>query len=294
MNDDKTDNPSPAEDSHPSAQDRGDVDEQEASAGKPSTASKLAPVLKPILHQTSVNLKVWIPFLKNAHDRDREIVFAARESRQAARWMIVLPQQCWCCGSKENLKRKKHDTLVRGFEYPIPIFVTMLTAVGFLLLVAWWLESWFSVFLAMFIAAAGLAVLYLKSWQDRVQITIWATKEHASEPYELDLAVDEADLYVYVPSAELAADARKAVKAARRTYAGTMGNRPGTAAAPMRAEQDKQEPKQATVVIPPPQQPVELPAIKLEGEDDPDPNDISQSKRKDDEDPLPLPSPDEF
>ena len=50
-----------------------------------------------VLRQCWLNLRVWMPFLLNPTDRDRQVVYWARDSRDGLLWKVAFPKQCWRC-----------------------------------------------------------------------------------------------------------------------------------------------------------------------------------------------------
>jgi len=61
-----------------------------------------------------------------------------------------------------------------------------------------------------------VGLMALKSWRERVKLTFWTCPEHAEELAPPGLVSHEEDLYVYLPTEELAEKARADVIAARR------------------------------------------------------------------------------
>jgi hypothetical protein len=124
------------------------------------------------------------------------------------------------------------------------------------------------VLLVPIVVGIGLLILRLKSWEEDVRLVFWSCAQHADELQPPDMAIDDQQLCVVSPTLELAAVAREAIWAKRKR-----GNRPSDEAAeapqPSRPKRSRQSSSMASETPAPPQpQPVELPPIKLAGEED--------------------------
>lgn len=188
-------------------------------AAPSSAAARIWHDLRPKLHQTWLNLRVWMPVLLNPSERQRQIRYWARESCEGHTWMIALPARCWYCGRTDGLRTREYRTEVRGFEYPLLILATAAGAALFLLLF-----SWVAALLALLLAAVGIAV---KSWREDVRLVISTCDEHAADLRRPDMVLDQGELFVYSPTHQLAAAAIDELKAARRQAASTLGREGG-------------------------------------------------------------------
>jgi hypothetical protein len=127
----------------------------------------------------------------------------------------------------------------------------------------------FTVLLLAAIVAIGLLVLRLKSWEEDVRLVFWSCPEHREELKEPDLAIDDQQLCVMSPTFELADAARIAIRAKRKRGLKPYDTGPETPAepAPERSRRAPAAVEQEPVTYQRPQ-PVDLPPIRLAGEED--------------------------
>ncbi|HUY89299.1 MAG TPA: hypothetical protein VMV10_11235 [Pirellulales bacterium] len=180
------------------------------------TANRFWQAIRPALDQASLNLRVWLPILSTPDMKGREIRYGAREHRAGLKWQIALPEQCWQCGKTEGLERRELSRSVRRFESPLSIISGTFGIAG-ALLVLWVVAPWgWPLKLAFLLVIVGAALLFVKSWKERVRMTIWTCPEHAEELTAPGISLGEDDLYVFVATESLAEAARAELKAARR------------------------------------------------------------------------------
>ncbi len=240
----------------------------------------LAVRARPALWQVWLNLRVWLPVLLNPPLRARTVQYGAREAREGFRWRIELPERCWKCGGGAQLQLRRCEVERRSFEYPLVMVASALGAAFFFFLLMYWIDSVTLAFLFLASLAAAPILLWVKSWQEHVALAAWACEAHAAEPVELDMVVDQDELYLYAPTVELAEVARQELHAARVKHASSRGRSGGAAAEHddavsrrrFREDADDEtagdEPRGRyvpKVVLPPVP---DLPPIKLAGEED--------------------------
>jgi hypothetical protein len=248
-------------------------------------ATEIWPRLKPTLHQSWLNLQIWIPFLQNANTRARQIIYWGREHREGHAWRVGLPAVCWNCGRGEALRSREYDVEIRSFEYALQIGAATVGFSFFLLLISYWRGSWRFLLFTLVVALAGVGLMLLKSWRERVRLVMWSCRDHADTMLRPDLVIDENQLHVIMPTETLAAAAQEELNAERRrlqmqkgtggggTVAGG-GSTWGTAT-PARPAQERAPSAREDSAPPPSYKPVhnmpnapELPPIKLFGEDE--------------------------
>lgn len=227
------------------------------------------PRAQPLVQQTWVNLRVWIPFFMNPDLRDRRIRYWAREHREGMTWKIALPSQCWHCRGKEMLRSREYDVEVKAFEYALEVVAGTAAAVLLVWLFALWLGSWKLLVFSLFLAAAGVGIVMVKSWTEQVRLVMWTCRDHADQMRQPELAVNQNELHVFLPTISLAQATQAELEAERRRLAGA---RPGgvhtddvTFASDATLPMDHPRPRPAGPV--PPAKP-DLPPIKLVGDDE--------------------------
>jgi hypothetical protein len=206
-----------------------------------------------------------------------EIRYGAREHRTGLKWQIALPEQCWQCGATEGLERRELSRSVRRFESPLTI-VSGTFGVAIALLVVWLVFGGAWLFrLSFVLALLGAALLFVKSWKERVRLTYWSCAQHADDALAPRMSPGEDDLYVFVASESLAAAARAELKAARRR---DLPDRPAAAERAEKAEKPEKPAARPRAENrapsedepPPPSRPLptrtELPPLKLAGDED--------------------------
>jgi hypothetical protein len=176
-------------------------------------------------------LKVWAPFLAAPNFRQRQVAFDARESRESGVWNIDLPRKCLDCGSDEVTTQHQFTQRLRNFETPLPIVGGILGVFAFFMLIAFFL--WGTAFwLALLTLVGGTILMFVKSWDEDVQLTCWSCATHAADAKCPDMVTNEEELVVIVPSAKLAQAGRGQVIAARHAKRGGPAESPPSAATP--------------------------------------------------------------
>lgn len=228
--------------------------------------------LRPIARQSWLNLKIWVPFLLNPSDRNRQVTYHAREHREGFRWTILLPRQCWQCGTEEQLWDREFEIDRHGFEHAVTIVVASLGCAGFFLLFFIATFRWQLLLFAILSLVMGGAVLWAKSWLETVTITIATCPAHANDLVFPGAVVDQNELHLFMPTERLANATRNALRAERR------GRDQGLPGAPRQSESrgdadvdadQHQEPdRYRRPPTPPPSRIQDLPPIKLADDDD--------------------------
>jgi hypothetical protein len=256
-----------------------DRESKPSSLGSAGSANRFWETIRPTLEQSALNLRVWLPILRTPDMKGREIRYGAREHRAGLKWQIALPEQCWQCGKSEGLERRELSRSVRRFESPLTI-ISGTFGVACALVVVWLVFGGAWTFrLAFLLAIVGAALLFVKSWKERVRLAFWTCAEHADDALAPQMSPGEDDLHVFVASESLAEAARAELKAARRR---DLPDRPAGVSSGPSAKSDKlQKPSPrdragdrapAEDEPPPPSRPLptrtELPPLKLAGEED--------------------------
>jgi hypothetical protein len=234
--------------------------------GEQGPAAAWMAYLRPLLWQTWLNLKVWTPFLLNPIDRARQVVYHAREHREGFTWHIRLPVQCWRCGQQQGLWQREIEVNVRGFEHALSIVgAAGGCALFFWLLAVWSRSLWMFVF-GLASVVAGWGLLYVKSWIETVDLHMYTCPDHAGELRLPGLVVHENELHLFLPTDSLSQATRFELRAER------LGRDRGLPGVPRGTESDVEPPpareRYQSPRGPAPPRPVELPPIKLAGEDE--------------------------
>jgi hypothetical protein len=252
------------------AQDAG----QPAQKGLPGTSARLKERAGPIWEQAWLNLRVWAPALANPHFRARQIKYRSSENRTALQWLVALPRQCCQCGAAEDLRNREFRRDVRAFDAPLAILAGTWGFAALLLLV-WLTFGWsWTLQLALILLLLGAGLLWVKSWQEDVRVSMWACSNHFDGVSEPGLVIHDDELFVQVPSSSLAETAKAELVAARRQrrhYPEAVAGapQPSPAASRPSAAGEKQGGPPSTEpapFVPPPRG--ELPPIKLAGDED--------------------------
>ncbi len=230
---------------------------------------------RPALKQTWLNLKVWVPFLQNPSDRARLATFLARERRSGLEWQVRLPEQCWSCGRTDQLREREYEIPIRSFEYPMPIVGLGSMCVVFFLFFAWAFSSPKMLTLAVVSAVISVAAALIKSWTETVCVSMNTCPDHAREMRFPECVVDQGELYLFLPNARLATATIAAAKAERLKQQGytpfegsAAAGGSGYVGGGSRSANDAGEEDRPRYRPPPPIKPVQLPPLKLDGDDD--------------------------
>ena len=218
--------------------------------------------IRPLLEQSALNLRVWLPVLRTPDMKGRQVRYRARENRVGLKWNLALPRQCWQCAKTDGIEPRDTARTLRCFDNPVAIVSSTFGVAGALLLL-WAFTSWgWPPKLAILLAIGGGVLLFIKSWQEKVRITIWTCGEHAADLPQCRAAVDEDELHLFVPNESLAETARAELQAARRREP-----TPSVAA----AEHGDPAPPPADAPPPPSRSPgsrTALPPLKLAGDEE--------------------------
>lgn len=248
--------------------------QQEVAEKKDGFVARYWPYARPYLQQTWLNIKVWIPVLLNPGDRAREVRYWTREAKHRDTWELALPKQCWDCGSTENLRKREWRLELHSFEYPTLIVgIALGTAIPALWLASKWMTAFFLT-VAFVALVGGIVAIYLKCWPEQVRIIMSTCEEHADTMPSPEVVVDQGELYLFAPTAQLAEAAREELKKRRREMKRVMPDKPGAGRdesavamedTPRREAPAEPPPKPARVQRTPAP---DLPPIKLAGEED--------------------------
>lgn len=243
----------------------------------PKTKSFVArhwPYARPYLRQTWLNIRVWIPVLLNPGERARQVRYWTREARHRGTWEVALPKQCWQCGRTDKLRKREWSLELRSFEYPTLIVAIALgTAIPALWLASMWMTAFFLTvaFVAM---VGGIVAIYLKCWPEQVRIIMSTCDDHADTMPSPEAVIDQGELYLFAPTAQLAETAREELKKLRRENKRVMPENPGAGRDESAVSmEDAPRPEPSTAPPPRPakvQRPAtpDLPPIKLAGDED--------------------------
>jgi hypothetical protein len=168
------------------------------------------------LWQSRVNLGVWFPFLGSPALNVRRVTYDGREVSEGGRWAVVLPSQCWCCGTRQRLKQIQSLRDVRTFDVPPPLLLLGAITAAVLILLGLFFKSVVTFALGAFLVPAAAGLLVLRSWTEPVKVTMATCEMHAAEARFPDLALFENELYLYAPTATLAEAACAELVAKRR------------------------------------------------------------------------------
>jgi hypothetical protein len=235
--------------------------------------ARIAPVVRPWLEQSALNLKVWIPALQSKVMKSGQVKYRAREHRAGMTWKLILPSQCWHCGTTDGLSRRDFNLSIRAFDGPLAIAGGTFGVAVLLLAVALVFRVWWPFNLGFLLTILGAGLLALKSWREKVKLTLWTCAAHAEEMAPPGVVSDDEDLYLFLPTEELAAKARAEVIAARRRegkYASEIPvDRPvSDGRSPASAKSSPTPPEESSLPTRLPGTRTELPPLKLAGEDD--------------------------
>lgn len=246
--------------------------ESDRSATQRSAVSAVGRVLgwlQPRWDQTLVNLRVWIPVLENSAWKERQVKYRSRENRSGMRWTVALPRQCWECGATEGIQNRTFKETVRSFDQPLGVLTLTFGLAVLLVLLAIVAGWWWPLYVGFILTILGAALFTLKSWTERVVVSIWTCGDHDAELESPWMVIHEEELFVFAPTPELAEKARQEVIAARRRE-----NRYTTSDEPVEASPRREAPPELEAApasdapsFTPPRR-TELPPLKLAGDDD--------------------------
>ncbi len=181
-----------------------------ADAGQPEPAAKrkrwrpYARFVRPRLRQIWLNIQIWIPFLINPFERRRLVKLSDDEGRHDLEWEVELPRQCWKTGQRAGLQACRFERRYRSFDRPLAIFGVMFLALMVVSTLSCLLGPYLTPTLYLTILVLGLGVLWIKSWRERVRLTLWSLPQHSADAQMPDLAIYNDQMYLYLPSVDLA------------------------------------------------------------------------------------------
>lgn len=227
----------------------------------PSLPSKVAE--PPKRNGWWLNLCTWSPFLASPPLKEVQVKFLAREGRDGTSWQVSLPRQCWRCATTDGLRQRTFERDVRSYDMPLAIVGAALVCfLSFCLLSMMWGALFM---LALLSLVGGAAMLFVKSWTERVALTMSTCDEHADAIQCPDIVLYDNELILFLAS-EKAADAARQELLARRRAAKQGGASAAPAPTPRAAEPRiklDDGPPLASGPAPEPRR-SELPPIKLD------------------------------
>jgi hypothetical protein len=124
------------------------------------------------------------------------------------------------------------------------------------------------------VAACGL--LLLKSWHEVVRLTMFSCPVHVGEMRSPEMAIDDQKLHVFLPTPELAAATVEQIAERRKHHArsrtmaaeGSASQRSFAAVEPPPSSRSAPAPSEAPLPFTPRPEAVDLPPIKLAGDED--------------------------
>jgi hypothetical protein len=181
----------------------------------PNFVDRVKPILKPMVDEAWLNLQVWIPFLANPQLRARQVKYRARENRDGMEWSVKLPRQCWECGTKTAIKSRSYDKDIRTFEHGVSIIGVTLGCFMLLVLVGLVFRWVPPLVMAPLSLVVGGGVLFIKSWIERVELTMWTCDAHADAMRCPELVIEDELLVVHAANPVLADAAIEELRAER-------------------------------------------------------------------------------
>lgn len=230
---------------------------------QPDTRVKWLAPARPELNQMLRNVRVWLPFLANPVERSLLIRYPPDLDRVGLTWRVALPRLCWHCARAEQLLPRNYETTLRSFEYPMGIVIgtAAIALLGLMIALAW---PVFGLLLFLFSLLIGGAVLWLKSWTEQVQVTLWTCPEHAGPMLPPGMAIDDQQLHLFLGHADVLQAAQEELLERRRSSAGrralgaTGASTPRSVAPPL-----VEAPTSVPRPNPVPSKPADMPPIKL-------------------------------
>ena len=223
--------------------------------------------------QFLMNLKVWAPYFSNRMDRDRLVRFSALDDRVGLKWTAAMPKQCWSCGQEEGVVVTEFKQSLRAYENPLAILSGMAAGAGIALLLFIFSLSMIPLLLLAVVLGIGMLILRLKSWDEEVRLAFFSCPTHAGELQRPPMAIEDQQLSVLCPTIELAAAAAAQNRAKRKRGMKPYDTDSETQTDPEPATRRSRPAPSAPHEVEQPArierpQPVELPPIKLAGEED--------------------------
>ena len=117
---------------------------------------------------------------------------------------MALPKRCWKCGAAENLWRRDYTLDVRSFEFPLEIGGSALGLFAFFGLIFIVFPKLFWFMAALFVGVGAALALWMKSWVEELRVSLWTCPEHAADLKLPGAAIDQNELYLFLPTDQLA------------------------------------------------------------------------------------------
>jgi hypothetical protein len=227
----------------------------------PSFVERVWPVVKPLVEWAGLQSKVWVPFLTTPVERARQVTYGARESRDGTKWDVTLPAQCWQCGTKQGLRSREYELDTRSFEAPVGILACAAGLSLFMFILSVWLGSWMCFFASLLLLVGGGAMMFVKSWPERVRLVVSTCPNHADDLRCPEFVVYENEFQVFLATPQLADAARSELASKRRAGGRYAPDDHAPAASPTAAAAT---PRPAAGPAPQAYKRGELPPIKLD------------------------------
>lgn len=246
------------------------LDGEEAAADRPAgKLAERAAAARPWLDRALLNLRVWVPAFRTPSMKVRQVKYRSSDARSGLTWNVGLPRQCFACGKPDDLTMRRFSQEVRVFDSPTTILGGSLGAAAlfFLIGVLFWWPTF--LILSVIVVVLGSVYQFIKTWNERVRVTIWSCSEHLDDLTAPEVVSYDDDLYVYLPHESLAEPARAELIESRKKVQKTRP--PAVAAQADRAAESEPAVAPAESSDAPPAsipRRTELPPLKLAGEED--------------------------
>jgi hypothetical protein len=235
----------------------------------PNFFERTWPKVKPYVDRSWLVLRAWVPFFANPEFRSKQVIYVAKDSRNAGVWTVALPKKCLHCGRDEVTVARQFPHDVRNFETPAPILGAIAGLFVFFMLLWLWLSYSQLFLLSLAILLGGAVLMYVKSWKEEVEIAAWACADHTGTAVGPEIVPQEDVLHVIVANTKLAEAARADVLALRKARQGYAGAPPSTSSASPPPARPTVRPGEVSPATPPRPETAsyrreELPPIKLD------------------------------
>jgi hypothetical protein len=174
----------------------------------------------------------------------------------------------------------EYEQAIRAFDNPIAIVSGGLAAALIGLVLFLWMPGFSTFVVLVLILAVAAGLLLLKSWQEVVRLTMFSCPVHIGEMRCPEMAIDDQKLHAFLPTPELAAATVDEIAERRKHHArsrpmaaeGSASQRSFAATEPMPSSRSAAPPSEAPIPLAPRSEPVDLPPIKLAGDEDEPPD----------------------
>ncbi len=191
---------------------------------RPRRRRRLGHFARSRVRQVWLNVQIWIPFLLNPFERRRLLRLNEHDRlsghvvRYDLDWTVELPRMCWKTGQAGDLVPCVFERRLRSFERPLAILGVMFLGLMFVSSFSCLLGPILTPILYGTIVVLALIVLLIKSWREKVHLTVWSLPEHADAVECPDMVVHNDHLYIHLPSTELTRAASAEVRQGRELY----------------------------------------------------------------------------